>query len=177
MGRQEREQAVAQLSDRMQQAAGGIVVDYTRLNVAQISELRKQIKESGSEFKVAKNTLLRIAAKGTAFEPLQDAFSGQTAVTFIDGDPVLAAKALTKFVKDNKKNPEFAFSIRGGVLESSVLSNTDIEQLGELPSKEVLLGQLVGTLAAPMTGFLTVLTEIPRSFLRVLTAVKEQKEG
>ena len=104
MGRREREEAVAVISKRMSDTNGVIVLDYKGLNVERITGLRRQVKEVGSELKVAKNTLLRVAAKGTGFEPLHDVFVGQTAVTFIDGDPALAAKVLTKFVKTNLKD-------------------------------------------------------------------------
>jgi len=154
------------------------VFDYTGLNVDAITGLRRDIRAAGSEVKVAKNTLLKIAVKDTAFEPLSDYFVGQTAVAFVEGDPAQAAKALTKFYTDAKKeNPDLRFSIRAGVLENTLLSAAQINQIGDLPSREVLLGQFVGMLAAPLTGFVSVLSDIPRKFLRVLAAVAEQKEG
>ncbi len=178
MSRKERESLVAGLSERLQQSRAMYVFDYTGLNVDKITGLRREIRSAGSEVKVAKNTLLKIAVKDTAFEPMGDHFVGQTAVAFIEGDPAQAAKALTKFYNDAKKeNPDLRFVIRAGVLENTVLSAAQIHQLGELPSKEVLLGQFVGMLAAPLTGFVTVLSDIPRKFLRVLAAVAEQKEG
>jgi large subunit ribosomal protein L10 len=154
------------------------VFDYTGLNVDKITGLRREIRSAGSEVKVAKNTLLKIAVKDTAFEPMGDHFVGQTAVAFVEGDPAQAAKVLTKFYNDAKKeNPDLRFVIRAGVLESTVLNTAQIHQLGDLPGREVLLGQFVGMLAAPLTGFVTVLSDIPRKFLRVLAAVAEQKEG
>ena len=177
MSRKEREEIVTSLTERLQQIQAMYVMDYTGLDVDKITGLRREIRAVGSEMKVAKNTLLKIAVKDTAFEPLTEHFTGQTAVAFVEGDPAQAAKALTKFYKDEKKgNPDLSFSIRAGVLENMVLDTAQINQLGELPSKEVLLGQFVGMLAAPMTGFVSVLSDIPRKFLRVLTAVAEQKE-
>lgn len=177
MGRREREEAVAALSKRMCDTNGVIVLDYKGLDVKMITGLRRQVKEAGSELKVAKNTLLRIAAKDTKFEPLHDAFVGQTAVTFIDGDPALLAKVLTKFVKDNlKDNPDSPCKIKAGVLENNILSLEEIEQLGNLPAREVLLGQLVGMIASPLMGFVSVLADVPRKFLRVLNAVADQKK-
>ncbi len=173
MSRQDREKAVDVLSKRMSETGGMIVLDYTGLDVDKITGLRRQIRETGSEMKVAKNTLLRIAARGTTIESLEESFTGQTAVTFIDGDPALLAKVLTKFIKENDKLP---CKIRAGVLGTDVLSEQDINALGELPSREVLLGQLVGVMAAPMSGFVNVLAEVPRKFLRVLSAIAEQKE-
>jgi large subunit ribosomal protein L10 len=177
VSRKQREGIVASLTERLHQAQAMYVMDYTGLNVDKITGLRREIRGAGSEVKVAKNTLLKIAVKDTAFEPLSEHFVGQTAVAFIEGDPALAAKVITKFYKDAKKeNPDLRFSIRAGVLESTLLNADQINQLGDLPSKEVMLGQFVGMLAAPLTGFVTVLSDIPRKFLRVLTAVAEQKE-
>ncbi len=177
MSRREREETVAKLTERINAANGLIVCDYTGLNVAQITGLRRQVKEIGSEVKVAKNTLLHIAVQGTKYEPLQECFTGQTAIAFIDDDPVMAAKVLTKFLKDNlKENPDLRFKIRAGLIEKDLLNDQQIDQLGNLPAKEVLAGQLVGLLASPLTGFVSVLADIPRKFLRVLTAIAEQKQ-
>ncbi len=177
MSRKQREDTVAVLSQRIEETKGVIVLDYTGLNVEMITGLRRQVKEVGGELKVAKNTLLRIASKGTDFEPLHDHFVGQTAVTFIDGDPALAAKVLSRFVKDNLKvNPNLLFKIRAGILDKNILGEEEIKQLGNLPGRQVLLGQFVGLLASPLTGFVSVLSDIPRKFLRVLTAVADQKK-
>lgn len=177
MSRLEREQAVESLSKRFSECSGAIVMDYKGLNVEKITGLRRQVRDTGSEIKVAKNTLLKIATKDTEYEALHDAFVGQTAVAFIGGDPALLAKVLTKFDKEEKKvNPETTFQIKSGVLESSVLNVDEINQLGDLPSREVLLSQLLGVLSSPMTGFVSVLSDIPRKFLRVLSAIADQKE-
>jgi large subunit ribosomal protein L10 len=178
VSRKEREAIVSSLADRLQQAQAMYVVDYTGLDVEKITGLRREIRSAGSELKVAKNTLLKIAVKDTAFESLGEHFTGQTAVAFVEGDPAQAAKALTKFYKEEKKgNPDLRFVIRAGVLESALLGPEQINELGELPSKEVLMGQFVGMLAAPLTGFVSVLSDVPRKFLRVLAAVAEQKDG
>jgi len=178
VSRLEREQAVKSLAKRFSECSGAIVMDYKGLNVEKITGLRRQVRETGSEIKVAKNTLLKIATRDTAYEALHDSFVGQTAVAFIGGDPALLAKVLTKFNKEeSKENPETTFQIKSGVLETSVLSLAEINHLGDLPSREVLLSQLLGVLSSPMTGFVSVLSDIPRKFLRVLTAVTEQKNN
>ena len=173
MSRIKREEIVSDLTKRIDDAKGMIAFDYSGLSVELISGLRNQIRQAGSEILVAKNTLLKIAAKDKSAEQLQESFAGQTAVTFIDGDPALAAKVLTKFAKDN---PDLAFKIRAGVLGQTFLSEDDIKQLGDLPAREVLLGQFVGVLAAPVTGLVAVLADIPRKFLRVLTVIADQKK-
>jgi large subunit ribosomal protein L10 len=174
VGRREREAAVAVLSKRVQDTKGLIVLDYKGLNVEKVTSLRKQIREAGCEMKVAKNTLMRLATKDTVFEPLHEQLVGQMAVTFIDGDPAMVAKVITKFLKENPDSP---LKVKSGMLEKMVLTQKAIEQLGNLPSREVLLGQLLGTIAAPLTGFVTVLSDIPRKFLRVLMAIKDTKSN
>ena len=174
MSRRDREDTVAVLSKRIQETGGVIVVDYTGLNVEKVTGLRRQIRDAGSELKVAKNTLLRIATRGTRYEKLHPSFSGQTAVAFIDGDPAQLAKVLSKFIKENSELP---CSIRAGVLGPDMLSQTDIEALGNLPPREVLLGQLLAVMAAPLTGLVNVLAEVPRKFLRALSAVADKKQS
>jgi large subunit ribosomal protein L10 len=174
VGRKEREDHVAVLSKRVQDTKGLILLEYKGLNVDKVTGLRKQIREAGCEMKVAKNTLMRIATRETVFAPLSEQLTGQTAVTFIDGDPAAVAKVITKFLKDN---PDTPLKVKTGMLEKMVLNEKAIEQLGNLPSREVLLGQLLGTIAAPLTGFVTVLSDIPRKFLRVLTGIKDTKSN
>jgi large subunit ribosomal protein L10 len=174
VSRRDREDTVAVLSKRIQATGGVIVFDYTGLNVEKVTGLRRQIRDVGSELKVAKNTLLKIATQGTHFEKLNPTFTGQTAVAFIDGDPAQLAKVLSKFVKDNAELP---CSIRAGVLGPDELSQKDIEALGSLPSREVLLGQLLAVMAAPLTGLVSVMAEIPRKFLRALSAVADKKQA
>ena len=177
MSRKQREEMVAVLVKRISEAKGLIVLDYTGLSVEKINQLRRQIRETGSQMQVAKNTLLSIAVQGTPCERLNDFFAGQTAVAFIDGDPALLAKVLTKFQKDNvKENPDLAFAVRAAVLDNDFLNTEEIDRLGNLPGRDVLLAQLVGMIAAPLTGFVSVLAQVPSKFLRVLTAIADQKQ-
>lgn len=174
MSRKAREEAVATLSQRVRAAKGMIVCDYTGLNVEKATGLRRQVREAGSEMKVAKNTLLKIATKDTPFEQLHASMTGQTAIAFVDGDAAKLAKVLTRFVKDN---PESRFTIRAGVLDKTLLQPEHIDQLGNLPGIEVLRGQLVGMLASPLISLVSVLSDIPRKFLRVLTAIADTKKA
>lgn len=174
MGRREREEAVAVLSKRVQDTKGLILLDYKGLNVEKVTSLRRQIREAGSEMKVAKNTLMRLATQQTEFETLNEQLVGQMAVTFIDGDAAMVSKVITRFLKEN---PDTPLKVKTGLLDKMVLTEDVIKQLGNLPSREVLLGQLLGTIAAPLTGFVTVLSDIPRKFLRVLTAIQDTKSN
>jgi large subunit ribosomal protein L10 len=172
VNRREREEVVANLSQKIAEMHGGFLIDFQGLHVEKANDLRRLIKEAGSELRVTKNTLLRLATKQTDFEPLQDSFIGPTAVAFFKDDPASLAKVITRFIKDN---PAIPLKIKGGILDKQVLTAKDIDTLGSLPGREVLLGQLVGLLAAPPRSLVSVLAEIPRKFLRVLSAIAEQK--
>ncbi|MCX8044202.1 MAG: 50S ribosomal protein L10 [Desulfobacterota bacterium] len=174
MSRKAREEAVAALAERLGKTKGLIVCDYTGLNVEKITMLRRRVRDAGAELKVVKNTLLKIATRDTAYAALHDMMKGQTAIAFVDGDPAHIAKVLTQFVKDN---PDLQFRVRSGVLEQHLLQPQQIEQIGNLPSREVLLGQLVGVLSAPLAGLVTVLAGMPRKFLCVLQAISEKKKA
>jgi large subunit ribosomal protein L10 len=129
------------------------------------------LRRNDAEFRVAKNTLLIRAVEDTAFKGLQEHFVGTTAVTVSYGDPVTPAKIISDFCKDH---PEL--KIRTGLLDGKLLSTDDITALSKLPSKEVLLSQMLSVMNAVPTGLVQVLSGVPRTFLYALQAIKEQKE-
>ena len=124
------------------------------------------------KIQIAKNTLLRLAVKGTAYEGLVDSFSGTTAVAVGFTEPVGPAKALTAFAKEFN-----AFSIRSASLEGNLLKAEDVDALSKLPSREELLAKLLGTMSAVPTGFVRVLNAVPQKLVYALSAVKDQKEN
>ncbi|MBA3014139.1 MAG: 50S ribosomal protein L10, partial [Proteobacteria bacterium] len=160
-----------ELSDKFAKASIAVVSDYRGLTVTEFEELRIALKKCDSEVKVAKNTLLRKASQSTPFESLNDHFKGTTALSLAYGDPVAPAKVLIDFAKTHSK-----LAIRSAVLEGKVLTFEDLSALSTLPSKEVLLGQLLSVMQAVPTGFVRVLNAIPQKFVYVLQAVKDQKE-
>jgi large subunit ribosomal protein L10 len=129
------------------------------------------LRKSDAEWKVVKNTLLRIASKETDFSILADHFKWPVAVVLGYKDPVAPTKILIDFAK---KNPEL--EIKVGMLDKKLLTKRDINVLAELPSKEVLLGRLVSVMAAVPTSFVTVLSGVPRSFVQVLNAYCDKKK-
>lgn len=171
MNREEKASVVQELSDKFAKASIAVVSDYRGLTVSEFEELRIALKKCDSEVKVAKNTLLRKATQSTSFAPLSDYFQGTTAVSLSYGDPVSPAKALVEFAKAHEK-----LSIRSAVLEGKVLSVADLTALSTLPSKDVLLGQLLSVMQAVPTSFVRVLNAIPQKFVFALQALKEQKE-
>ena len=171
MNREEKVAEVEELSGKFAKAKIAIVSDYKGLTVPVLQELRHNLRKSDAEFRVAKNTLLVRAVEDTEFKGLREQFVGTTAVTVSYGDPVVPAKILTDFAKDH---PEL--KIRSASLDGKLLSADDITALSKLPSKEVLLAQMLSVMNAVPTGLVRVLSGVPRTFLYALQAIKEQKE-
>lgn len=168
----ERKQQIAQdLHGRFERAKVVILTDYKGLNVGAMTELRRRLKQAGIEYRVVKNSLLERAATDTPADVLKDTFKGPSAIALSYDDPVAPAKVLTQFAKENDK-----LKIRLGVLNGKVIGEADIKNLADLPSREVLLAQLLGVLNAVPTSFVRVLSAVPGGLVNVLNAVKEQRE-
>ena len=170
MNREEKASFVEELQGKLSQANLAVVADYQGLKVSAFEELRRELKKSDSEVRVAKNTLLRKAVHGTDLELLTPHFSGATAITVSFADPVASAKAVTNFVKDH---PEF--EIRSAALDGKELSTDALVALSKLPSKEVLLSQLLSVMQAVPTGFVRVLNGVPQKMVYLLQAVGDSK--
>jgi large subunit ribosomal protein L10 len=146
------------------------VSDYRGLTVAELTELRGKLRASGARIRVLKNTLTRMAAERSGREALVPLLSGPTAVTFCGDDPVGPAKALVDFGRAHEE-----LQLRGGLLQGSAVDAAGVRSLATLPPREVLLGRVVGTIAAPMTGLVTVLQGTIAGFARALQQIAEQK--
>jgi large subunit ribosomal protein L10 len=170
MLRQEKEAVIADVAELLQGSETMFVSDYRGLTVAQLSELRGKLRESGAKFRIVKNTLGGIAAERAGRAELSPLLSGPTAVTFCGDDMVGAAKALAEF---GKTHPQLA--VRGGLLEASFIDAEGVKALASLPPRDVLIAQVVGTMAAPMTGLVTVLQGTVSGFVRALNQVAQQK--
>jgi len=167
-----KQQITEDLHNRFARSAVIVLTDYKGLDVTSINDLRRKLRESNIEYQVVKNTLLVRAAEDTEVALIKDHFKGPSAVAISYDDPVAPARVLTQFAKDNNK-----LEIKVGVLNGKVLDLQAIKALATLPSKEVMLAQLLATIHAVPTSFVRVLAEIPRSLLNVLTAIKDQKEA
>lgn len=145
---QEKQEAVAVVAAKLNESSSTIVADYRGLNVAQVTELRKQLREAGVEFQVLKNSIVRRATEGTDLESLSSILTGPTAVAFSKEDAVAPAKILNSFAKAND-----ALKLKGGVVEGKVVSVEEVKALAELPSREGLLSMLLSVLQAPVRNF------------------------
>jgi len=151
---------VDEITDKLKAAKTTVVVDYRGLNVAEVTELRKQLREAGIEFKVFKNSLTRRAAEAAELAGLNDALTGPNAIAFSNEDVVAPAKILNDFAKKHE-----ALEIKAGVIEGNIATLEDIKALAELPSREGLLSMLLSVLQAPI-----------RNLALAAKAVADQKE-
>jgi len=147
---------VEALSAKMKEATSIVLVDYKGITVAQDTNLRKQFREAGVEYTVVKNTLTRFAAKENGYD-FDDILNGTTAMASTTGDPIAPARIVCEFVKKNKLK---TLSIKGGVVEGSVLSAEQLNGFGELPSKDALVASVLGTFLAPISSLAFVLDQI-----------------
>ncbi|MGI6129643.1 MAG: 50S ribosomal protein L10 [bacterium] len=171
MARPEKEATVVELKDKFSRAQSVILTDYRGLTVAEITELRKRMREANLEYRVAKNTLTRLAASELLGEELDPYLIGPTALAFAYEDPVAPAKILTEFAKSFK-----ALKIKGAVLENKVINADGVKELAELPPYEVLVAQLLGVLMGPIRGLATVLSGPQRNLVYALNSIREEKE-
>ena len=172
MNRDEKVTIVSELSDSFNRAKLTVVADYCGLKVSDFQKIRIELKNCDSEIRVAKNTLLKRAVTDTGNVALSDEFKGTTAVVMGYADPVAPAKVVTKFADDHNK-----FIIRAAALDGEKIAVDELIALSKLPSKEVLLGQLLSTWNNVPTGLVQVLTGVPRTFVYALQAIKDQKEA
>lgn len=146
---------VEEISELLNGAASAVAVDYLGLTVAQDTELRKQLREAGVTYKVYKNTLIKRAAEGTAFSALDPNLEGPTAIAVSKDDATAPARILAEFAKKADK-----LEIKGGIVEGTYYDAKGMQVIATIPSREVLLGRLLGSMQSPITNFARVLNQI-----------------
>ena len=159
---EQKKQQVAELSEKLKNAVTGVIVDYKGITVAQDTALRKQFREAEVEYGVVKNTLTRFAANKAGYNQFDEMLNGTTSLATTTGDPIAPARIVCEFAKKNKN----VLKIKGGFVEGSVLSVEQLQGFGELPSKDALIAQVLGTFLAPISALAFCLDQI-----------RQQKEG
>lgn len=172
MPTQRKVDAVAELSDALKRSKLTIVTDYRGLKVSDLQTLRAQLRAQNAEVKVAKNTLTTIAARENDLAALEPALAGPTALVVAYDDPVQPAKIVSDFARTSR-----ILQIRAAMLEGALIGAADVEALASLPSKDVLVGRVVGGLAGPLYGIVGVLAGPIRSLMYALNARAEQLGG
>ena len=153
---------VEKLTERINNATAVVFVDYKGITVAQDTELRNKFREAGVEYTVVKNTLTRFAAEKAGFNEFDEVLNGTTSMATTTDDPIAPARIVSEFIKKNKN----ALKIKGGIVEGKVQSVEALNAFGELPSKNALIAQVLGTFLAPISSLAFVLDQI-----------RAQKEG
>ena len=170
MNRNEKEKVITGLKGRLGKACGTFLVDYQGLNVVALTKLRRELRETNIEFQVVKNRLLLIASQDTETAVLKDYIAGPCALAITYDDVVMPAKVLTRFSHDYE-----ALEIKVGQINGKVIDLPATRRLAQLPSREVLLSQLLFSLSGVPTSFVRILSEVLRRLVTVLEAIKRQK--
>lgn len=161
-----------QFADKFNKANASIIAEYRGISAGDLAALRTELRQSETEFKVLKNRVakkaIEIDAQGC--EAIKDSLKGPIGVAYMYGDVAAGAKAMLAFASKNEK-----FKVTGGVMEGKALSASEIKALSELPSKEELIGKIVGSLVAPHRGLLNVLNGVQSNLVRVINAIKDTK--
>ncbi len=167
-----KEEAVRELRDRLAASQNLFLTDFAGLTVEEITKLRGELRKDGSTYAVVKNTLFKIAAGEDIAKQLDEFLAGPTGIVFAGSDPVAPAKAIKQFADDSKK-----LGIKAAIVDGKFTGKSQIEALAALPPKAELIAKLVGSLASPLRGLVTVLSGNQSGLVRVLNQIREQKEA
>ena len=169
--RAEKQEILDTLTEGFQNSKSAMVVSFTKLTVAKDQEFRNQLRDVGAKYQVVKNTLARLAVKGTQLEGATEHFKGVTAVAWTNDDPVVLSKTVSKFVKDNGE----VFTFKVGVVDGKVVDLSQVQQIASLPSKEELISKILFLLNAPAQRIATVINAVPRNLAIVIKQIGEAK--
>lgn len=169
---QQKTQNVEEIREKINKAQSIVLVDYRGLNVAQITELRSQYRKAGVDYKVYKNSMMRFAFKEEGLEEFNEYLKGPNAIAFGFEDPVSAAKITSEFAKTNDK-----LEIKAGIVDGKLIDVKGVNDLADLPPREVLIAQVLGGFNAPIQGFANVLQGTVRGLVVALNAIAEQKNA
>ena len=152
----EKQAIVASLTEKLQNAAAGVLVDYKGITVAEDTALRQELRENGVEYSVVKNTLVRFAINNVGMEELDEVLNGTTSLAVSKDDPIAPMRIINKYAKQMGDR----FNIKAGFMDGKVIPLADVAALAELPSKDALLGQVLGMMLAPITSLAIVIKAI-----------------
>lgn len=171
--RETKQKDLVALTESLQNSKSAMVVSFSKLTVTKDQEFRHSLREAGAKYQVVKNTLARIAVKGTQFEESSEYFKGVTAIAWTDNDPVVLTKTISKFLKDNSD----VYNFKTGVLDGKVIDFTQLQSIANLPSKEELISKLLWVLNSSAQRLVTVINAVPRNLAVVIKQIGDQKEA
>ena len=172
LSREAKVQLKTELAEKLKKSGAMILAEYRGLTVGQLDELRTELRKADAEFKVAKNRVLKLAIEEDAqeYKPLTDKLVGPIGTVYVYGDVAQATKALLEFNKTNEK-----FVVKSGILDGEELDEGKLKAIADLPSKEVLLGQIVGSMVSPHRGLLMCMNGVTRNLVQVIAAIRDTK--
>lgn len=162
---------LAALTESLQNSTSAMVVSFTGLTVTKDQEFRNSLREAGAKYQVVKNTLARIAVKGTQFEDASEHFKGVTAIAWTENDPVVLSKAISKFMKDNAET----YTFKTGVVDGKLVDLKQLTTIANLPSKEELISKLLFVLNSQAQRLVTVINAVPRDLAVVIKQIGDAK--
>lgn len=171
-----KEAIVKELKDQMTSSKGVVITSYRGLTVANDTKLRRSLREAGVHYHVVKNTMMRIAAKDAGLEEIAEHLEGTTAMAYSE-DAVAPAKVICDFIKKNKLDEANILSVKVGLVEGKVIDEKEVKALASLPSREELIAKMLGSMNAPITNTVGVLSGVLRNFVYALEAVRAKKES
>jgi large subunit ribosomal protein L10 len=168
--RETKQKDLTALTESLSNSKSAMVVSFTKLTVTKDQEFRNNLRTAGAKYQVVKNTLARIAVKGTDFEQASDYFKGVTAIAWTDNDPVVLTKAMSKFMKDNAD----IYTFKTGVVDGKLIDLTQLTTIANLPSKEELISKLLFVLHAQAQRLVTVINAVPRNLAVVIKQIGDK---
>jgi large subunit ribosomal protein L10 len=172
MKTKERKQAdLNALAEKLNNSKSAMIVSFNKLTVNKDQEFRNQLREVGAEYQVVKNTIARLAVKGTPYEGASEHFKGVTAIAWTENDPVVLSKTISKFIKDNT---DF-YTFKAGIVEGKVVDLKQVEAIASLPSKEELIAKLMFVINAQAQRIVTVINAVPRNLAIVIKQIGDAK--
>ena len=169
--RERKQEDLNALTEQLQNSKSAMVVSFNKLTVNKDQEFRNQLRDAGANYQVVKNTIAKIAIKGTPYEGASDFFKGVTAIAWTDNDPVVLSKAVSKFVKDNAD----IYTFKAGIVEGKVVDLKQVEAIASLPSKEELISKLLFVINAQAQRIVTVINAVPRNLAVVIKQIGDAK--
>jgi large subunit ribosomal protein L10 len=171
LNRDQKAQVIEEVATALKESEAVFAVDYRGISVPQAAELRTKLRDVDATFRVVKNTLSERAADQVGAEALKELLDGPTAMTFVRGDAAAAAKALRDFRRSTQNT---LLEFKGGWMNGAPLTPADVDAIAQLPSRDVLIGRLVGLIASPLSGLAAALNNLPAGLARQLQQIQEQ---
>jgi large subunit ribosomal protein L10 len=169
--RERKQEDLNALTEQLGNSKSAMIVGFNKLTVNKDQEFRNQLREAGAKYQVVKNTIARLAVKGTPYEDASEHFKGVTGIVWTENDPVVLSKTISKFLKDNGD----VYTFKAGIVDGKVVNQKQVEAIASLPSKEELISKLLFVLNAQAQRIVTVINAVPRNLAVVIKQIGDQK--